>query len=478
MFDILLLCVLNRLAVMLWFLYTGGMKTAVIGSGGREHAIAWRLALSKKIESVLCIPGNGGTAMEHKCRNLPIAVTDHNGIVEALIREHVAFAVIGPEDPLADGIADALWNAGIATVGAKQRGAQLEASKDLSKAFMQKYGVACAASKTFTDSDEAIDYIRSINRPCAVKADGLAAGKGVVVAKSAAAAEAAVISFMKDGSLGDAGKRVLIEDYLEGVECSVLAAVSVTPDLAAAGKACIKPFVASRDHKRLRDGAAGPNTGGMGAVAPVQLAGGTGRAESAQEIAEENHLMHLFNTTILEPTLKGLIAEKFDYRGFIFFGLMVGADGPKVIEYNVRLGDPETQAVFPLMDSDFADLCNAIICGNLDEFPLAWKSGVVCSPVAVSGGYPGAYKKNVPISIDKSAAEPDGTKVFIAGASLNKDNQLVTSGGRVLAASSFGGDLNEARNSAYTSLQSVSFDGMFYRSDIGLPGAAASATMD
>mgnify|MGYP002853046106 FL=1 len=447
------------------------MKVIVAGSGGREHAIAYTLAQSNSIEEVICVPGNGGTAFEAKCRNInpaEKAETKTLSFVDAFVTiaqaEKVDFAVIGPEDPLADGIADALWNAGIPTVGPKAKGAELEASKDAAKVFMNKYGVACAESKTFTDKAAALAYVAEKGAPIVIKADGLAAGKGVVVAKTLEEATQAVHDLMEDGKVGDAGKKLVIEEYLQGVEISVLAAVSVTKASAANGKAAIIPFLPARDHKRLLDGAQGPNTGGMGAVSPLSDV-------SAETMAQ-------FEKVILQPTLKGLIAENIDYRGFIFFGLMLTKNGPKALEYNVRLGDPETQAVLPLMQSDFAALCQAIMNGTLADFTLAWKKGFQVAPVAVSGGYPGAYKKGVPLTIDQAAVQPTGAKIFIAGAIADRRAKtppaLVTSGGRVLACSAHGDTFDDAWNKAYAALKAVHFDGMQYRKDIGLPGAAES----
>ncbi|MCR4821621.1 MAG: phosphoribosylamine--glycine ligase [Treponema sp.] len=443
------------------------MKVLVVGSGGREHTIAWRLAQSNLVNEVICIPGNGGTAHEAKCRNINPKEKDETknlSLIQASVAiakaEKVEFAVIGPEDPLADGIADALWDAGIPTVGPKSKGAALEASKDLSKIFMKKYGVACAASETFTDKNAALEYVRSKGAPIVVKADGLAAGKGVVVAKSLAEAEKAVEDLM-GGEFGDAGKKLVIEEYLQGVEISVLAAVSVTEESAASGKACIKAFLPARDHKRLNDGAKGPNTGGMGAVCPLS------------DVTAET--MAAFEKNILQPTLKGLIAEKMDYRGFIFFGLMITKEGPKALEYNVRLGDPETQAVLPMMDFDFAQLCQAIMNGSLDSFDMKWKSGFQVAPVAVSGGYPLKYAKGKEITFAKSLIEKAGAKVFIAGAVQDRRaNTLVTSGGRVLACSAHGNTFEEAWQKAYDAMAGVKFEGIFFRKDIGLPGAAES----
>ena len=451
------------------------VKVIVVGSGGREHTIAWKLAQSSSVDEVICVPGNGGTASENKCRNIPLKqdyITDGaNPYVEIAKHEGVTFAVIGPEDPLAAGIADAFWNAGIPCVGPKSAGAQLEASKDLAKEFMAKYNVACPASKTFTDEKSAHDYIDQHGAPIVIKADGLAAGKGVVVAATAAQAHDAVKDLMIDGRVGNAGSKLVIEDYLEGVEISILAAVSVTPDFTKNGQSTIVPFTPARDHKRLFDGAKGPNTGGMGAVTPLD------------DVTPE--IMAKFNSDILEPTLKGLMAEGFDYRGFIFFGVMITKDGPKLLEYNVRLGDPETQVVLPMMDFDFAEMCKAIMGGKLKDFNFAWKKGYAVAPVAVSGGYPNAYKKGIPISINASAESMKGCKIFIAGAiedrrangAKGKELSLITSGGRVLASCAQAATFDEAWNNAYALMKQISFEGMFYRKDIGLPGAAESGKL-
>lgn len=446
-------------------------KIIVVGSGGREHAIAWRLAQSPSVEEIVCVPGNGGTCNEAKCSNVPLDEAKGlpgNPYVEIAKKHACDFAVIGPEDPLAVGLADEFWKAGIPCVGPKYAGAQLEASKDLAKAFMKKYSVAAPASETFTDKNAALEYVKKRGAPIVLKADGLAAGKGVVVAKTLDEAIAAVSDIMESGRIGDAGKKLVVEDYLSGIEMSVLAAVSVTPQSAKEGKAAILPFLPARDHKRLEDGAKGPNTGGMGAVCPLS------------DVTPE--IMAAFDKDILQPTLKGLVAEGFDYRGFIFFGVMITKDGPKLLEYNVRLGDPETQAVLPLMDFDFAAMCQAITDQSLKDFKMNWKEGFAVAPVAVSGGYPGSYPKGKEISIDQNLVERSGAKVFVAGAIANRRKEekgaassgMVTSGGRVLAVCAQGQSFDEAWKKAYDAMEGVSFDGMFFRKDIGLPGAAVS----
>jgi len=453
------------------------MRVLVIGSGGREHALAWKFAQETLVERVYVAPGNGGTSLEPKCRNVPLVGGDYSGEADqqALIAyaksNSIDLAVVGPEVPLATGIVDAFRAAGIAIVGPEARAAQLEASKAFSKDFMLRQGVRAARSITLSDYDKARAYADqhyggagSDPMPLVVKADGLAAGKGVVVAENFAQADEALRSFMLDGSLGDAGRSVVLEDFLKGVEVSVLAAVSVIPGREA--QAAIVPFVAARDHKRRFDGAKGPNTGGMGAIAPVP---------DFDTVAEAD-----FRTSILEPTLRGLVAEGFDYRGFIFFGLMVDAGTCSLLEYNVRLGDPETQAVLPLMESALTGLCAAILDGSLKDFPLIWKSGACCAPVAVADGYPGTYRKGDAISIDSEILGRVGAKVFIAGARLDPDGLacnlgpgaveggvLRASGGRVLAVSAIAPDAEEARRRAYEGMKAIKFEGMGYRRDIG-----------
>ena len=442
------------------FDYYDGMKVIVVGNGGREHAIAWKLAQSSLVEEVICTPGNGGTAFENKCRN--IDGKTHEDFIKIAKDNGCDLCVVGPEDPLCAGLADKFWEEGIPTMGTKREPAQLEGSKDFAKNFMHKYGVACADNKTFTDKAEALAYVKEHGAPIVLKADGLAAGKGVVVALNMEDALKAVEDLMEGSLVGDAGRKLVIEEYMRGVEISILAAVCVNKELSAQGKSCIVPFMSARDHKRLLDGAKGPNTGGMGAICPVD------------DVTEE--VLAKFNSDILEPTLKGIEAEGWDYRGFIFFGLMITKEGPKVIEYNIRLGDPETQAVLPLMDFDFAAMCKATTEGTLKEFKTAWKKGYVVAPVAVSGGYPKAYKKGMKITIDNAEVEKTGAKVFFAGAMEDRrsEGEIVTNGGRVLACSAQADSFDEAWKKAYDAIKHVSFDGMFYRKDIGLPGAAES----
>ena len=446
------------------------MNIVVIGSGGREHAICWKLAQSSLVDKVIAVPGNGGTAYETKCVNINPKECDYikdgeNPYVAIAKHENCRMAVIGPEDPLAAGLADEFWKNDIPCVGPKKAGAQLEASKDLSKKFMKEYGVACAASETFVKKEPALEYVKKHGAPIVIKADGLAAGKGVVVAATVEEALAAVEDLMDNGKVGDAGKKLVIEDYLEGVEISVLAAVSVTPEYAVQGKATIVPFLPARDHKRLLDGAKGPNTGGMGSICPLD------------DVTDET--MAQFDKDILQPTLTGLIKERFDYRGFIFFGVMLTKQGPKLLEYNVRLGDPETQSVLPLMDFDFTAMCTAILNGTLKDFNMEWKPGYQVAPVVVSGGYPAEYKKGCEITFNEPLLKASTAKVFVAGAVSGRrgNGDMLTSGGRVLACSAYGSTFKEAWEKAYQGISAVKFEDAFYRKDIGLPGAAESGKL-
>jgi phosphoribosylamine--glycine ligase len=456
------------------------MNVLVIGAGGREHAIAWKLAQSERVKRVYAAPGNGGTAAEAKCENLPLGAGEQEALA-AFARGHdVGLTIVGPEEPLALGIADRFRAAGLAVVGPGRDAARLEASKAFSKNFMKKYGVRAPASREFTSPPEALEYARGHFAaprcfagpggasgggpgwpPLVIKADGLAAGKGVAIVSSPEAAEDVINAFMRDRILGGAGDRVLIEDFLEGREVSILAAVNAGPGRAGV----IRPFIAARDHKSRFEGGAGPNTGGMGAIAPAPDFTGSCRDD--------------FTAAILEPTLRGLEAEGLDYRGFIFFGLMISGGHCYLLEYNVRLGDPETQAVLPLLDSDFFELCRAIAPGGesaLKDFPLIWKSGAVCAPVAVAEGYPGPYRRGDPIFIDHRRLEKTGAKLFAAGVQVAggaaEPGGLCTAGGRVLALAGLGVDAAEARSRAYEALGAVSFKGMGFRGDIGLEDPA------
>ena len=362
--------------------YHSGMKVMVVGSGGREHAISWALAKSPRVDTVVCVPGNGGTAYETKCVNIdpaayscPPQLGELERYVYIATQEGCALAVIGPEAPLAAGLADMLEDAGIPAVGPRKQAAQLEASKDAAKQFMKKYGIACAKSESFRDPEQAHKYIDEQGAPIVIKADGLAAGKGVVVAKTADEAHAAVRDFMERGSLGSAGATVIIEEYLTGTEISMFAAVCAAPKLTDAARSCITPLMYARDHKRLHDGAQGPNTGGMGAVAPLTDI-------TARQYDD-------FIQYIYMPTFAGIVAEGWDYRGFLFFGLMLTKDGPKLLEYNVRL---ET-----LKHRRCCRFWTATLQNCARELPAA------SSATAASHGSRGLYVLRLPFQADTRA---------------------------------------------------------------------------
>jgi phosphoribosylamine--glycine ligase len=464
------------------------MKVLIVGSGCREHALAWKLAQSDKVEKVYVAPGNGGTALEEKCENLspeagdPASKEGQKELLDFALKENIELTLIGPELPLAEGIVDCFRAEGLCIVGPDKRAARLEASKIYAKAFMKKYGVRTAKSRNFTGPDKALEYARKhfggsgtkkspgtdgaaktgaqktpAGRPLVVKADGLAAGKGVVVAGNLKEAEEVILSFMKNKSLGEAGASLVLEEFLEGKEVSILAAVSVKSK-----RGTLLPFIPARDHKRRFEGGRGPNTGGMGAIAPVP---------DFTKAAEADFKKH-----ILEPTIRGIKAENLDYRGFIFFGLMVKDEECYLLEYNVRLGDPETEALLPLMESDLADLSAAVLKGKLESFRLEWKKGAACVPLAVAEGYPGPYRRGDPIALNETAFDKSGARLFIGGAARGaggpSGSGLRTAGGRVLALAAVGKDAEDAREKAYRAMGAVSFKGMGFRRDIGKEGVS------
>lgn len=413
------------------------MKALVIGNGGREHAIAWKLAQSPLVDKIYCAPGNGGTHFENKCTNVNLETIEE--LFSFAKSEAVDFTVVGPEAKLVEGIVDVFKAAGLKIFGPAKQAAMLEGSKIFAKDFMKKYGVKTAQYAAFDTPTEALKYIESCNYPAVVKADGLAAGKGVIICSSYEEAKAAIEDLMIKCIFKASGKKIIVEEFLEGVEASIL---SITD-----GNTII-PFISSKDHKQIFDENKGPNTGGMGAIAPNPYC--------TAEVLEA------FNKDILLPTLQGIKAENMDYSGIIFFGLMINKRGVYLLEYNVRMGDPETQAVLPLMESDFAELILAAIHKDLDGHKILWKNGAACCVVAASDGYPKSYKTGLEIKIEKASSG----KVFIAGAEY-KEDELKTSGGRVLAAADTGATLEESIKKAYVLLESVNFDKMYFRHDIG-----------
>lgn len=413
------------------------MKILVIGSGGREHAIAWKLAQNKEVEKVYVAPGNGGTYDEEKCGN--VNIVDIDELIKFSKENNIDLTVVGPEDPLTKGIVDKFKEEGLKIFGPSQKAANLEGSKAFAKEFMKKYGVKTAAYETFDDSDKAIEYLNTCDYPVVIKADGLAAGKGVVIAKSFEEAKNTIISFMIDDIFKGASNTVVIEEFLEGVEASIL---SITDGNT------ILPFISAKDHKQIFDGDEGPNTGGMGVIAPNPY------------VTEE--ILKAFKEEIMEPTLKGIKSENMDYRGIIFFGIMITRKGVYLLEYNVRMGDPETQAVLSLMKSDLVDIIFASLNSKLEDFKLEWYDESALCIMTASEGYPSTYKKGRFISIENNL----NGKVFISGAE-NSSEGLITSGGRVLSLVVKDKDRNNLLEKGYEEIKKISFEGMHYRRDIG-----------
>ena len=417
------------------------MKVLVIGGGGREHAVCRKLSESKDVTELLCAPGNAGIARVARC--IPdVKATDIDGIVELAKREKVDFVCVTPDDPLALGCVDRLEAEGIAAFGPTAYAAQMEASKIFSKNLMRKYGIPTAKCEIFTEMEKALAYLDTQSAPIVVKADGLALGKGVVVATTIDEAKQAVIEMMQGGKFGRSGARVLIEECMVGREVTVLCFCD--------GKTIV-PMKASQDHKRVFDGDKGPNTGGMGAFAPSPL--------------YTRHIAERTEREILLPTLRAMNAEGFTFKGVLYVGLMLTKDGPKVVEYNARFGDPETQVVLPLLDSDLFAIMRAVREQRLAEMDIRWKGGAAACVVLASGGYPGKYEGGKPIS-GLEEAEAMGATVYHAG-TKRTDAGYVTAGGRVLGVTALGDTLADAIHKAYAAAEQIHFDGAHMRRDIG-----------
>ncbi|WP_254173548.1 phosphoribosylamine--glycine ligase [Planktothrix pseudagardhii] len=416
------------------------MKILVVGNGGREHAIAWTLLQSPNVEQVFCTPGNGGTATLKGCQNYPISVEDFEGIKTLVETQGISLVVVGPELPLALGITDYLQQHNIKVFGPNQAGAQLEASKAWSKAFMEEAGIPTAKAAVFTDAASAKAYVQTA--PIVVKADGLAAGKGVTVTTTVEIAHEAIDSIFA-GEFGQDNLRVVVEDFLTGQEASVLA---LTDGLT------IRPLVPAQDHKQAGEGDTGPNTGGMGAYAPTPIV----PAELMPRVQQE----------VLEPTLATLRQRGIDYRGVVYAGLMISPEGEiQVLEFNCRFGDPETQAVLALLDTPLDEVLLACCEQRLEQVPLTWKPGVSVCVVLASGGYPGSYQKGQVIT-GIEEAEASGAIVFHAGTKL-QDGQILTDGGRVLGVTAIGSTFKEAITQTYKAVDYINFEGFYCRRDIG-----------
>ena len=416
------------------------MKVLVVGGGGREHAICWKLAQSPKVSQLYCAPGNAGIAQLAQC--VPIQATDVEAMVRWARENAMDFVMVAPDDPLALGMVDALEEAGIPAFGPRKNAAVIEASKAFSKELMKKYHIPTARYETFTQMDAALAYVEEQGAPIVVKADGLALGKGVVVAQTVEEAKTAVREMMADRKFGSSGSTVVIEECMTGPEVTVLAFCD--------GEHLV-PMPSSQDHKRAYDGNQGPNTGGMGAFSPSP----NYTPELAAWCME----------TIFLPTVAALKQEGRPFQGVLYFGLMLTPDGPRVVEYNARFGDPETQAVLSLLDSDLMDVFLACVEGTLDRVDLRWKEGAACCLVLASGGYPVSYQSGFPISGLEEAGQT--AVVFHAGTRLGEDGAVLTAGGRVLGVTSLGRDLDTAIANAYAAAKPISFQDMHFRTDIG-----------
>ncbi|MCW4455728.1 phosphoribosylamine--glycine ligase [Flavobacterium sp. MXW15] len=419
------------------------MKVLVIGSGGREHALAWKLAQSPRVSEVIVAPGNAGTATEPKCRNVAVKVTDLDGLLALVRAEGIGLTVVGPEVPLVAGVVDRFRAAGHRIFGPTAAAAQLEGSKAFAKDFLARHGIPTAFYAVHTDADAALAYVRDKGAPIVIKADGLAAGKGVIVATTLEEAEAAVRDMLSGNAFGDAGARVVIEEFLEGEEASFISMVD--------GRTAL-PMATSQDHKRVGDGDSGPNTGGMGAYSPAPV------------VTPEVHARVM--REVVEPTVAGMVADGAPFTGFLYAGLMIDATGaPKVIEFNVRFGDPETQPVMLRLQSDLVELVEAAIDGRLDAVQAQWDPRPSLGVVMAAAPYPESPRTGDAISgLD---AVPASAKVFHAGTALDAAGNVVSAGGRVLCVAALGDSVSDAQRNAYAGVEAITWANEFHRNDIG-----------
>ncbi|MBA2432195.1 MAG: phosphoribosylamine--glycine ligase [Chthoniobacterales bacterium] len=424
------------------------MKLLVVGSGGREHALAWKLRQSPRVERVFCAPGNAGTAAVGE--NVPIKADQLEQLVQFARGEAIGLTVIGPDDALAAGLADRLMEAGLRVFGPTKAAARLESSKIFAKELMRQCSIPTANAGTFESSEEALRFCRTLQPPVVIKADGLALGKGVVIAQDQSEAAAAIHAMMDERQFGEAGSRIVVEEFLRGSECSVHAFV---------GGGAYRMLATARDHKRVLDGDQGLNTGGMGAVSP------------ADNWSDETQVT--FEREVMQPLVAGLAQSGITFSGLLFPGLMMTAEGPRVLEFNCRFGDPETQAILPRLKSDLLDLLEATIDGRLQEVQPEWDERVAVTVVMASGGYPGKYETGKPISgLEAAAALPD-VQIFQAG-TRHGNGEVVTAGGRVLAVTALGDEVEEARRRAYEAVALISFEGVHFRGDIAVPASGGN----
>ena len=420
------------------------MKILIIGSGGREHALAWKSSQDENVSEVFVSPGNAGTALESKTTNINLDLENFESIRNFCKEQDIELVIIGPEQPLVQGLSDYLNNHGINSFGPSKGAAQLEGSKTFSKDFFIKYGIPTASYASFDNFKDAHNHLKEIDYPTVVKADGLAAGKGVIICQNEIEAENALESIFKDNAFGNAGSRVVIEDFLEGEEASFIAVVS---------KDKIIPLATSQDHKAINDGDIGLNTGGMGAYSPAPI------------VTEE--LKVKIMDDVMVPTVNGLIAEEFPYLGFLYAGLMIKDGDIKVLEFNCRFGDPETQPILLRLESSLVELCLSAINDDLDAYQIKWNEKHSCGVVIASDGYPESYESNKEVNIEEF--EDIEMKLFHAGTKM-QDEKIFTNGGRVFCATALGNDLKEAQEKAYNLVGKVNFDGAYFRKDIGYKG--------
>ena len=422
------------------------MKVLVIGGGGREHALAWKLAQSPRVTEVFVAPGNAGTALENNVTNIDLSVSDLDGLVRFAESNAIDYTVVGPEAPLVGGLVDRFEAKGLRCFGPKADCARLEGSKAFTKEFLNRHNIPTAAYGTFTDVDPALAYLDDVGAPIVIKADGLAAGKGVILAETLDEAKSSVKDMLQGNQFGDAGRRVVIEEFLTGEEASFIVMVDGTDVL---------PLASSQDHKAAYEGDTGPNTGGMGAYSPAPVV--------------DQNCHNRIMSQVIKPTIHGLAADGLKYRGFLYAGIMVTVDGtPKVLEYNCRFGDPETQPILFRLKSDLLDLIEAACHGSLEDQIAIWDSRAALGVVMAAPGYPGDYPKGATISLGQDIED---TKVFHAGTGMNR-NRPVTSGGRVLCVTALGSGVTEAQTKAYERLKTVQFEGAEYRTDIGYRAVA------
>lgn len=418
------------------------MNVLVVGSGGREHAIIWKLAQSSRVSKIYCAPGNGGISELAEC--IPINVNNTAGIVEAAKQIEADLVVVAPDNPLADGMVNVLEDAGIRAFGPRREAALIEASKVFSKNLMKKYGIPTGNYMVFDDSRQAKLYLKDARYPVVVKADGLALGKGVLICDNPDEADEAVTNIMEKRQFGDSGSKVVIEEFLRGPEVSILSFTD--------GKTIV-PMLSSQDHKRALDGDQGLNTGGMGTFAPSPV-----YTSEIEKICMEK---------IYLPTIEALNSEGRTFKGVLYFGLILTEDGPKVLEYNARFGDPETQVLLPLLKNDLIDIFDAVIDGRLHDIKIEWKDDACVCVIMASGGYPGEYRKGFRITgMDEALKDPD-VVIFHAG-TRKTDGQFYTDGGRVIGVTACGMNMEKARERAYNAVSKINFDGAHYRKDIGL----------